>query len=503
MVTNTETKKIVVMETLGAESRTTMAFTRGNCLEPYPAECIAGAAEAAGFQAEVLQRGTMTDEEVINWIASHKPFAVGMTVFSTSLSAAEKLASMIKSALPGTLVIVGGYHPSTNPTCVAYKNFDFAVIGEGEITFPELLNAVLNNTPLDEVDGIAFVKDGEVVITDHRQRVQNLDTLPRPKRVRQYLESARIFGIAYPDPNHQVTAEIGCSRGCPGRCKFCVSHRMWDAAHGIEKPCEFSVTLRSPESIAKEVRYLHDEFGVNMLYFTDLTFNLNKKRVKAICEALIAEGLHDVATENDANHAKNSVHWYALCKVGLSDETAAMMAAAGCSKIGMGIESFFEAQIEKYAKPHRSIGIVRRSLEAADKAGILTRCLLVFGSPNETRETVNETIEGLKKFPVDQVRIAFLTPFPGTLIYDEMKDYLVDENLDSFDTDHPVVEGKLNREQLIAARQRIGKEFYGSQEYADRCANKIARFPQLRDSYRYWFNDLYQRGIADLRWIAE
>jgi len=490
------------METLGAESRTTMAFTRGNCLEPYPAECIAGAAEAAGFQAEVLQRGTMTDEEVINWIAGHKPFAVGMTVFSTSLSAAQKLATMIKETLPGTLVIVGGYHPSTNPTCVAYKDFDFAVIGEGEITFPELLKAVLNDKPLDEVDGIAFVENGEVVITNHRQRVQNLDELPRPKRVREYLEAARVFGIAYPDPNHQVTAEIGCSRGCTGRCKFCVSHMMWDKAHGIDKPCEFSVTLRSPQSIAKEVRYLHETFGVNMLYFTDLTFNLNKKRVKAICDALIAEGLHDAATENDPDHTKNSVHWYALCKVGIDDETARWMAAAGCSKIGMGIESFFEAQAEEYCKPHRSIEIVRRSLEATHKAGILNRCLLVFGGPKETWGTIEETIHGLKTFPIDQARIAFLTPFPGTLIYDDLKDDIVDHNLDHFDTDHPVIGSTLSPEQLVAARKMIGEEFYGSQEYKERCAMKIARFPHLRQSFRYWFNDLYQRDIADLRWIA-
>jgi hypothetical protein len=66
-----------------------------------------------------------------------------------------------------------------------------------------------------------------------------------------------------------------------------------------------------------------------------------------------------------------------------------------------------------------------------------------------------------------------------------------------------VVEGKMTREELIEARQMIGREFYGSKEYAARCANKIARFPHLRDSFRYWFNDLYQRGIADLRWIAE
>ena len=496
-------KTIVVMETLGAESRTTMAFTRGNCLEPYPAECIACAAEATGFNAEVLQRGAMTDEEVINWITDRKPFAVGMTVFTTSLSAAQNLATLIKKVLPGTLVIVGGYHPSTNPSCVDYPDFDFAVIGEGEITFQELLKAALNNTPYEQVDGIAFVRDGEVIVTKPRQRVRDLDTLPRPKRVREYLERARMFNLSYPDPNHQIAAEIGCSRGCVNRCEFCVSHQMWDAAHGIEEPCEFSISFRSPESIAKEIRQLHEEFGVNLLYLTDFTFNQDKRRVRAICEALIAEGLHDATTENDPDHTEKSVHWYALVKVGLDTETAAIMAAAGCAKVGTGIESFFEAEVHNYNKPHRSIETVRRSLEATDKAGIINRCLLVFGSTNETWDTVKETIEDLKAFPVDQVRIAFLTPFPGTIIYDGIVKDIADNNLDHYDTDIPVIHSKtMSKEDLIAARQMIGRELYGSKEYADRCVNKIARFPWLHESYRWWFNDLYQRGIADLRWIA-
>jgi len=498
-----QTQKVVVMETIGAESRTTMAFTRGNVLEPYPAECIAGAAEAAGFEAVVLQRGSLSDEEVLDFIVKHQPVCVGMTVFTYSLSIAQRLATMIKAKLPQTLVVVGGYHPSLVPSCVSYTDFDFAVIGEGEITFTELLQKALNNEPMDSVRGIAYMKDGEVIVNAPRERVKDLDTLPKPKRMREYLERARMFNLSYPDPDHQIAAEIGCSRGCVGRCTFCVSNVMRDDRHGIQAPCEMSVSLRSPQSVAQEIRQLHEEFGVNLLYLTDLTFNYNKERVKAICQALINEGLHDADTEMDPDHVRKSVHWYALVKVGLDQETAQLMAKAGCAKIGTGIESFFEAKAKQYAKPHREIGIVRRSLEAADNAGIINRCLLVFGSPNETWDTVRETIEGLKRFPIDQVRIAFLTPFPGTQIVGEVEDSIADRNFDHYDTDHPVMTSNLSPEELVEARKMIGREFYGSREYADRCRNKIARFPWLKESYRWWFEDLYQRGIADLRWIAE
>jgi len=426
-----------------------------------------------------------------------------MTVFTYSLSIAQKLASMIKAKLPQTLIVVGGYYPSLIPSCVSYPDFDFAVIGEGEITFAELLQKALNNESMDSVRGIAYMKEGKVVVNAPRERVKDLDTLPKPKRVREYVERARMFNLSYPDPDHQIAAEIGCSRGCVGRCTFCVSNVMWDARHGIQEPCEMSVSLRSPKSVAQEIHQLHEEFGVNLLYLTDLTFNYNKERVRAICQAFIEEGLHDAGTEMDPDHVRKSVHWYALVKVGLDQETAKLMAQAGCTKIGTGIESFFEARARELAKPHREIGIVQRSLEAADSAGIINRCLLVFGSPNETWGTVRETIEGLKRFPIDQVRIAFLTPFEGTSFADEVKDSIADTDLNHYDTDHPVIKSNLSPEELVEARSMIGRKFYGSQEYADRCKSKIARFPWLKESYRWWFADLFERGIADLRWIAK
>jgi len=499
----THTNKVIIMETLPANSRQTGTFTRGQVLEPFPAECLAAALDNAGFDAKAFQPGTMSDEEIIASIVAENPMCVGMTIFGCSLPHAQKLATAIKAEWPECLIVIGGYHPSTVPSCIDYPDFDYAVIGEGEITFPELLNAVLNDTPLQQVKGIAFVQNGEVVVTEHRERVRDLDTLPWAKRVPEYLAQARSYNLSYPAPTQQVAvAEVFASRGCPGRCRWCVSNIMWDARHGIEEPCQMSVSTRSAKSVAAEVRFLHDTYGVNLLYFTDLTFNLSKERVKDICEALIAEGLHDAATEDDANHIQDSVHWYCLCKVGLDDEMAAMMAAAGCTKIGMGVESFFEARRRQDCKPHADLDLTYRSLEATSKTGIVTRCLLVFGYPDETEETIQETIDGLKTYPIDQVRIAFLTPFPGTKFAEDMADFILTDDLSLYDTETPILGGNMTPDELIAARQRIGKEFYSSDEYAERCKSKLERFPHLRESYRWWFEDLNNRGIADLRWIA-
>jgi radical SAM superfamily enzyme YgiQ (UPF0313 family) len=127
---------------------------------------------------------------------------------------------------------------------------------------------------------------------------------------------------------------------------------------------------------------------------------------------------------------------------------------------------------------------------------------LVFGAEDETWETVKETVRGLKEYPVDQIRVSFLTPFPGTRIAGALTGRS-SNNLALYDTDHPVLRvGAMAEEELTEARHYIGSEFYGSEEYKERCASKLRRFPWLTDSYRWWAQYLYEAGIADLRDIV-
>jgi radical SAM superfamily enzyme YgiQ (UPF0313 family) len=250
--------------------------------------------------------------------------------------------------------------------------------------------------------------------------------------------------------------------------------------------------------VAREARKLHEEFGVNYLYFTDLTFNDDADKLKEICWALIDEGLHE-GEETDRSHLRDAVHWYALLKVGLDDETAKLMSRAGCSKVGVGVESFDAAQVQRYRKPYEGTSILDKSLTAADNAGIIIRCLLVIGSSTETPDTVSRTINNLKHLPVDQVRLAFLTPYPNTPIYHSLSSRLTTRDLDLYDEDHPIVRcDALSARDLCEARSRIVQDFYGSNQYRLRCKNKIKRFPWLKESYEWFFRDLYNRSAQSI-----
>lgn len=500
--------KVLLIEPLATHDLTAGFFTRGNTLEPYALECLAGAAEARGYATAVLQQGSMSIGGIVRFVMDLSPFCVGFSVMTHTANRTREIAKAIKSASSNIIIIVGGQHPSLDPNYIAEECFDYAVLGEGESTFPDLLDFVCGRcfSPASDIKGIAFREPSQqrVSRTAPRPRIDDLDSLPPPKRIPTYLSQARSWNFTYPSPDRQIAvAQIGYSRGCRYRCTFCVSPPVWDKTHGITKPSK-SITHRSPKLVAREVRQLHEKFGVNFLYFTDLTFNADIDRVHDLCWALIDEGLHE-GSEMDPNHMTQSVHWFALLKVGLDDETAQLMARAGCSKIGMGVESFDTAQVHAYKKPYRGLDILKRSLAAADNAGIINRCLLVIGAPNETQESLATTIEGLKRLPIDQVRIAFLTPYPNTPIWFELSDKVVTNNLDLYDEEHPVVRcNSLSIDDLYEARSMIGYQFYGSPEYRIRCNGKLQRFPWLKSSYDWFFKDIYAHsgGTIDLRTLT-
>jgi radical SAM superfamily enzyme YgiQ (UPF0313 family) len=490
--------KVLLIEPLVDCDLEPQFLTVGNSLEPYALECLAGAAEAHGYCVDIVQQGEMTPEDIAMLVAKTAPFCVGFSVLTHTADRTKNIAKTIKTTVPNVTIIVGGQHPSLDLQYVEYEHFDYAVIGEGEVTFIELLDFLGKkcfSSPSD-IPGIAY-KDTvqkKIVITQPRSRLNNLDELPLPKRVHSFLEKARSWNLTYPSPNQQsAVAQIGYSRGCCYECTFCSSPVVWNKSHGITEALK-RVTYRSAISVAKEVRNLHEKYGVNLLYFTDLTFNDNASKVRDLCQALIDEGLHE-GSDLDADHLSHSVHWYALLRIGLDWETAKLMARAGCSKIGLGIESFDHKLLRKYNKLFVNSETVLSSLQASDAAGIINRCLLVFGSPEETPKTVANTIEFLKRLPIDQVRVAFLTPFPKTPLFEILFDKITTQDLALYDEEHPIIRcDSFSPEDLKKARLKIAWEFYGSEEYGERCRKKLHRFPWLEKSYKWFFDDLYARS---------
>ena len=488
-------RRIFLIEPLGTHDLTPSLFTKGNSLEPYAIECLAGTLEAHNYDVAVLQQGPLTTAELIERVAEFAPFCVGISVLTHVANHSKRIAEELRSVIPDVILIAGGQHPSLVPEYIAGTEFDYSVGGEGEVALLELLDYVRAALPSAVLPRGVYIRNGKtssVIGTPPCPRIRDLDRYPLPKRTPAYLKTARSWNLSYPQPPAQVAvAQIHYSRGCRYRCTFCVSPPVWNGGH--VEPSSPSVVYRDARAVAQEVRHLHETYGVNLLYFTDLTFNDDSRRVLDLCEAFDALGLHG-SSEQSSDHLETSVHWFALLKVTLESDVAAAMAKAGCSKVGIGVESFDAAQVHSYKKPYKGLETAARTLEAADAAGIITRCLLVLGADGDTVHTVARTREGLKYFCADQLRIAFLVPYPGTPIYEQLNGCRLNQNWDLFDEEHVVLRANgMTKEELYQARTDIALNFYASSQYSLRCRNKIARFPWLTGPYRWFFTDLFEK----------
>lgn len=449
---------------------------RHSRLDPIGIEYIAAFAKKKGWDVKIEQWGKSDVNEIEGNILESHPDIVGFSMMTYNFEIYKDVAGRIKKQKRDVKIIFGGYYPSSCPEIVQDENIDFVVIGEGERTFIELLETLRCNGDFSRVKGIAYWDDG-LLINEPRERIDNLDELPFPLRSKEILKDTMIGGLTYPPQSEQVSVcQITYSRGCPHNCTFCSSPSLWGS----------QVRWRSAENLVDEIEYLQREFGTNMIFFTDLTFNLNKTKVLELCREILNRGVE--------------INWFAMCHVDNIDiEILTEMKKAGCTKISYGIDALNSKTLSKIKPGQKvNIGMMRRALELTSDMGIIVRAYVMIGYPWESKESLYETKQVIKDLPVDDLRISFLTPFPGTPIYDEFKKegLILTEDLNKYTSDDPTIKVKgLTSQELINFREEIFKEFYQSKEYEMRMNNKIKKYPHLKQSYEEFFEFLQSRGV--------
>lgn len=453
-------------------------FIRYSSLEPIGIEYVGAVVRRAGYEVMILQQRENSIEELLKRILIYTPEIVGFSVMTYNFDFALDLARRIKLYNSKIYTVFGGYHPSACPEIVADKNIDFVVIGEGERTFVELLDTLNSDGDIIKVRGIAYW-DAGLQINEPRERIENLDELPFPLRDKEILKDCKIKGLSYPAPSKQKSVcQITYSRGCPYNCIFCNSSQIWGR----------QVLWRSPKNLVDEIEHLQREFGTNMFFFTDLTFDLNKMKIYELC--------------TDIRTRRIEINWFAMCRIDHMDNNLLIaMKEAGCSKISYGIDSF---NIKTLATIKHSQNVdlakMKSTIKLTSDLGFIVRIYMIIGYPHiwEDKEHLCEIKEILKTLPIDDLRISFLTPFPGTPLYEEFKreDLLLTEDLSKYSSDEPIVKVKgLPPKELIEERKRIFKEFYNSKEYEMRKKDKLRRFPHLKQSYEEFSEFLYSKKV--------
>ncbi|MGB8216480.1 MAG: radical SAM protein [Candidatus Methanoperedens sp.] len=312
------------------------------------------------------------------------PDVVGITCYTASYSASMGIAKHVKGYNKTIITIVGGAHPSIRPDDCLNENMDFVMRGEGEETFPELLEHLEGNRELSSIKGMSYKRDGKNIHNPPRPYITNLDKYPFPAR--HLLEMDK-----YSEP----IITILTSRGCPFNCVYCCRTVMGK-----------KYTAQPPERVLEEIKMVLGSSTYRHIHFTEELFTFDKERVKRICELLI---------ENNFG-----ITWSCNSRVTSVDESLlTLMKKAGCIRITFGVESG-DDNILKSLKRGISVDQIRRTFKDCKTVGIEAAGYFMIGVPEDTKETVKRTIDFAMELDPFNCLFSTATPLPGTDLWDIM-----------------------------------------------------------------------------------
>jgi len=440
----------------------TSFFYSGNCFDPIYLGYLGAYLRLQGHDVKIFQQRDEADEEVESAIEEFSPDVLGISAMTYNVDAGRMFARKVKQKNPKIRTVFGGYHATAlSFDLISNPEVDYIILGEGEESLRELVSCLESGqeSDIEQVKGLVHKKDGKIVFNTKRPRITNLDSLPFPERYR--LEECRMGPPMIPiTTNQRSFAQITGSRGCYNRCSFCTSPMMWGQ----------KIAFRSPGNIVDEIEYLSHEFGTNSFFFTDLTFNANKEWVYQICDEILRRDVR--------------INWSASCRATDDEVLLRKMKEAGLTRIAFGVESLDEAITDGLNK-HTSLEKTISAFRISNDLGIITRAYLMIGYPTESGESIDYTKRALQNFPADNIKLAFLTPFPGTTFYEEMqkKGLITASNFDDYDTEKPIISTALTSEQLMRTRVDLLRSFYSNPKYQQRIKEKSSRFPELKPAY--------------------
>lgn len=452
-------------------------FTSGSSLytrEPIAAEYIAGYLRFRGVSADAVQQTQQGNGQLLELIDAERPRIVGVSVHSTHiLPDVMDLLDGIKAGFPNVVTVCGGAHPTGSPEMAAERSVDYVIVGEGEEATYLLYRAVAGGRdPKGEsIPGLAY-RDAKGGVHSLPARRFDFTQRFRPVRKAEILERVKSAPLSYPAPDGQRgAAQVAYSRGCPHVCSFCISPKVFPGR----------VIWRDPDDVVEELRELKGEYGTNFVFFNDLTFNHDPRKARELSERLI--------------EAKLGISWFAYTDTNLGEGLARTMAEAGCTRIGVGAESLSDETL-KEIKPQQDVAKIRRTLELADRYGILTRVYFMIGAPGETEEDLTAMAEAMRSLPIDQPRIGFMVPLPGTDFHERTKGMLVTDDARKFTGDYPVIGNPdIAPERYLELRDSMFRGYHNSDEYLEHVRAKCASHPHLSHSFAYFLSHLRERGV--------
>ena len=350
-----------------------------------------------------LQKGF---KKTVKDIYQFNPDVLGVSYTTQAASGAYSLINEVKSNDKELFVISGGPHPTAMPTDVLIRSeTDTVVLGEGEITFLELIKEYdQTRSKTNDIFGTVQKNDEEIKYNPLRPLIKDLDEIPFPARD---LLDIKSYPGYYVKKRRRDTSYIS-TRGCPYKCVFC-SNPVWK----VSKPY---IRLRSPKNVVDEIEHLVNRYNIHEFFDETDEFNVSLKWSKQVCDEIIERKL--------------DIDWKVQMRADkIDDELAEKMAKSGCWMAFVGIESGNNDTLKGIRK-NIKVEQVNRALDILKRHGIKTfGTFMTFNLWEENGKLSYENMEKTKnslKFATDlieQKKLDFMTwslttPFPGSELYD-------------------------------------------------------------------------------------
>ena len=346
-------------------------------IAPLGLDYVADDLRQAGFEPTLLDLAWQPDphQAVADALTGAAPLAVGLTIRNTDtcfllapqpyLRQFRDLVGCIRRHTDAPIVAGGcGFSIFGQPLC-RYLDLDYGIQGDGEKAFAALLQVVERNGRESAEEAAAGI-DGVIARASASPSKLN-QAPPRGASPRDFVDNRRYF---------QLGGQMGfeTKRGCNQACIYCAD----PVAKGR------ALRLREPPAVADELTALLGQ-GIDVLHTCDAEFNAPPEHAEAICRELIGRGLG------------SRLRWYAYCQVsGFTDELCSLMRRAGCVGINFGVDAVCDTMLHRLGRSYRAADVAP-VVAACRREGIAVMLDLLLGGPGETRETLTETIDAVKR----------------------------------------------------------------------------------------------------------
>jgi len=370
-------------------------------------DCYSENMELSHIREDGLYRIGLSPEEIKERVGRFSPDVVGINIgFTTQFSSAVDLASLVKSVHTRIKVVAGGAHVSAAPGSLNKSDFDYLIVGEGELAFPGLLNFIAQDSGrYPNIAGVYFRDDNQVFTQSSPPHpISDLDSLPFPAY--DLLPLNKIWAGRVPYAN------IIATRGCPYHCVFCSIHSIM--GNRLRK--------RSVENIAGEVELLVHKYGVREIFFEDDNLTTDIEWAKELFQR-IANGKMDIEIG-----VRNGIRADRVDR-----ELLELMRKAGCARVCFAPESGNQEILNRIIRKQLKLEKVRDAVIQARASGLNVTCFFVIGFPGETLSDIKQTVDfagQLKGLGCDTVDINCATPYPGTDLFIQcLQEGIIDDEL--------------------------------------------------------------------------